>query len=183
MSAPVVHPSACERITARFACGAFEKIAAVRPASLKVEIVKRADGAGVLRCTRPDGSVTWQKQTERHAAFFSLHDLTHFAVESTLGLRGGFFGLIAHGWDIEDTTGKGARGPLPPEAGVAEQVVGLIYMEQAQGASWTPDEFNAYSARPLTQAEIEAIRQRRTELFSQWAAVPVGGTLELKFPI
>jgi hypothetical protein len=51
---------------------------------MKVEIVKRADGAGVLRCTRADGSVTWQKQ-EKHGVHFALHDLTHFAVETTLG--------------------------------------------------------------------------------------------------
>ena len=73
---------------------------------LKIEIVKQPDGAGVLRCTRKDGSVTWQKQT-KHAAHFALHDLTHYAVESTLGCRQGFFGLVAEGWDIEDTTGKG----------------------------------------------------------------------------
>jgi len=49
---------------------------------LRVEITKRADGAGVLRCVRDDGSVTWQKH-DRHAAFFALHDLTHYAVETT----------------------------------------------------------------------------------------------------
>ena len=70
----------------------------------------------MLRCVRADGSLTWQKQTDRHAAFFALHDLTHFAVETTLGYARGFFGLIAEGWDFEDTGGKGARGPLPPEA-------------------------------------------------------------------
>ncbi len=50
---------------------------------LTVQIAKRTDGSSVLRCTRADGSVTWQKQT-RHAMHFALHDLTHFAVESTL---------------------------------------------------------------------------------------------------
>ncbi|MFM2126039.1 MAG: hypothetical protein RL328_2490, partial [Acidobacteriota bacterium] len=35
---------------------------------MRVEIAKRADGAGVLRCTRDDGSVTWQKQSERNGA-------------------------------------------------------------------------------------------------------------------
>jgi hypothetical protein len=79
---------------------------------LLIEIAKRANGAGVLRCTRQDGSVTWQKQT-KHAAHFALHDLTHYAVETALGYRRGFFGLIAEGWDVEDTTGKGARGALP----------------------------------------------------------------------
>lgn len=75
---------------------------------LRIEIVKQADGAGVLRGTRPDGSVTWQKQA-KHAAHFALHDLTHYAVEIALGYRRGFFGLIAEGWDVEDTTGKGGR--------------------------------------------------------------------------
>ena len=70
---------------------------------LRIQITKRPDGNGVLRCVRADGSVTWQKQ-ERHAAFFALHDLTHFAVESTLGFRRGFYGLLAEGWDVEDTT-------------------------------------------------------------------------------
>jgi len=151
-----------------------------------VEITKRADGAGVLRCTRADGSVTWQKQTDRHAAFFSLHDLTHFAVETTLDCRRGFFGLIAEGWDIEDTTGKGARGPLPPEAGLAECVVGLFDSERASGAIWTLEEFHEFGgpgASGLTQEQIGAIRKRRSELFQKWSAVPAGETLRLQFPL
>jgi hypothetical protein len=48
---------------------------------LQIEIAKQPDGAGVLRCVRQDGSVTWQKQT-MHAAHFAVHDLTHFAVET-----------------------------------------------------------------------------------------------------
>ena len=96
---------------------------------MRIEIVKRADGAGVLRCVRPDGSVTWQKQT-RHAAHFALHDLTHYAVETALGYRRGFFGLIAEGWDIEDTSGKGGRGALPAEALEVERIVGLFDSER-----------------------------------------------------
>ena len=98
---------------------------------MRVQITKKADGSGVLRCIRDDGSVTWQKQTDRHAAFFALHDLTHFAVETTLGYQRGFFGLIAEGWEMEDTTGKGARGPLPPEAVEVEGIVGLLDAERA----------------------------------------------------
>jgi len=47
---------------------------------LRIEILKQADGGGLLRCTRRDGSVTWQKQAN-HAAHFALHDLTHYAAE------------------------------------------------------------------------------------------------------
>src|SRR6202049_3530197 len=113
---------------------------------LLIQITKRSDGGGVLRCVRADGWATWEKQESRHAAFFALHDLTHFAVESTLGFRRGFYGLIAEGWDVEDTTGKGARGPLPEEAVEVEGIVGLFDAERACGAIWTEDEFSEFAA-------------------------------------
>ena len=152
---------------------------------MKVQIAKKADGSGVLRCVRDDGSVTWQKQTDRHAAYFALHDLTHFAVETALGLRRGFFGLIAEGWDIDDTTGKGARGPLPPEAGEAEMIVGVFSAERAGGSIWTVEEFNECAkmsgTRALTLDEIVRVKKKRSELFQQWSAVAPGATLELEF--
>jgi hypothetical protein len=154
---------------------------------MRVQITKKADGAGVLRCVRADGSVTWQKQTDRHAAFFSLHDLTHFAVETALGYRRGFFGLIAEGWDIEDTTGKGARGPLPPEAGEVECLVGLFFAEGAGGVIWTVEEFNEFAAtagaRKLSFDEIARVKKKRSELFQQWFAVEPGAALELAFEV
>lgn len=151
---------------------------------LLVQITKRADGAGVLRCVRADGSATWQKQSQRHAAFFALHDLTHLAVESTLGIRRGFYGLIAEGWEIDDTTGKSPRGPLPPEAGETEFIVGWLDTERAGGVIWSADDFNRSAAahsRRLTEADLRAIRARRSQLFSQWNALPPGATLELRF--
>jgi hypothetical protein len=152
---------------------------------LKIEIVKRADGAGLLRCTRADGSVTWQKQSERHAVHFTHHDLTHFAVETTLGYEQGFFGLIASGWDIEDTTGKGAKGSLPDEAGEVESVVGLFDSERGSGTLWTPDEFAQFAPRTLTrkldEAAIRGIRSSRGDLFRRWASVEIGGKLELEY--
>jgi hypothetical protein len=145
-----------------------------------VEIAKRADGAGVLRCTRDDGSVTWQKQT-RHAMHFALHDLTHFAVESTLGFRRGFFGLIAEGWEIDDTTGKGARGRLPEEAIEVERIVGMFDTERGSGVLLTAEDFGSGAMRPLTDEEIARVRTCRGELLSRWFAVQPGGTMELRF--
>ena len=149
-----------------------------------VQITKRADGAGVLRCVRADGSVTWQKQ-ERHAAHFALHDLTHYAVETTLGHRRGFFSLVAQGWEIDDTTGKGARGPLPPEAVEVERIVGLFDTERSSGVIWTLAEFHEFggtAAQSLRQTDVTSIRTKRSELFQQWAAIPPDGVLELRFP-
>lgn len=154
---------------------------------MRVQITKKADGSGVLRCVRADGSVTWQKQTDRQAAYFALHDLTHFAVETTLWLRRGFFGLIAEGWEIEETTGKTARGPLPPDACEAEMIVGLFSAERASGVIWTVDEFHESAAmvgaRKLTFDEIARVKKKRSELFQQWSAVEPGAMLELQFEI
>ena len=154
---------------------------------MRVQITKKTDGSGVLRCVRDDASVTWQKQNDRHAAFFALHDLTHFAVETTLGFRRGFFGLIADGWDMEDTGGKGARGPLPPEAIEVEGIVGLFDSERACGAIWTLEEFNEFAtmrgARLLSADEIARVKKKRSELFQQWAAVEPGASLELQYEV
>jgi hypothetical protein len=149
-------------------------------AMLQIEIAKRADGVGVLRCTRDDGSVTWQKQA-KHGAHFALHDLTHYAVEAALGYRRGFFGLIAEGWDVDDTTGKGARGPLPAEAGEVEQIVGLFDAERGSGMLWTVEEFNEFAPRALTVAEIGSVRALRGKLFQRWSEIAPGQKLELKF--
>ena len=148
---------------------------------LRIEIAKRADGTGVLACTRADGSRTWQKQSTSTAAHFALHDLTHYAVETTLAYQNGFFGLIASGWEIEDTTGKGTRGPLPPEALEVESIVGLFDRERASPTHWTPGDFNAYLLRDLTDDQIRAIRDCRDHLFRQWAEVQTGAKLHLTF--
>ena len=62
---------------------------------------KQADGRSALTLERADGTRTWQRQ-DRHAAFFAAHDLTHLAVETTLGLREAFLGRVAQGWDFDD---------------------------------------------------------------------------------
>ena len=155
-----------------------------------MQLTKRPDGGAVLRCVRADGSVTWQRQDGPRAAFFPFHDLTHLAVESTLGFRAGFYGLIADGWDIDDTGGKGRRGRLPPEAVLVEHVVGLLDRERVGGAApLSAEELTAQLATAgvavpppgLTDARLTAARARIDALHDAWAALPAGGTLELTF--
>jgi hypothetical protein len=157
---------------------------------LLVQLSKRPDGGAVLRCARADGSVTWQRQEGPRALFFPFHDLTHFGVETTLGFRQGFYGLIADGWDIADTGGKGARGRLPAETVVVEHVVGLFDRERVGGAApLSAREFAeqlALAGLPaappaLTDAQLAATRARIDELHDAWAALAPDGTLELAF--
>ena len=159
---------------------------------LLVQLTRHADGGAILRCVRADGSSTWQRHRGRQAAFFPLHDLTHYAVESELGFKSGFYGLVAAGWDIEDTGGKGARGPLPPEAVAVEHLVGWLDLERAGGTIWETAELNAAAAayatsggrpapRHIADLDLARVRRRVRELFGQWSLLSPGATLELVF--
>lgn len=160
--------------------------------ALRLALVRREDGGTLLRCTRAGGSVSWQHQPPAHAPHFVAHDLTHYAVETTLGARRAFFGLVAEGWEIDETTGKGARGPLPDEALWVERIVGLLDAERASGADWTAATFAEQlarvgarapaSLRPLDDAALSRIRRRRDELLAAWRRTPLGEELALHFP-
>lgn len=159
---------------------------------MKVEIEKRPDGSSVLRCTRADGSVTWQKTNAHHGGYFPVHDLIHFSVETTLGEPNAFFGLIAQGWDIADTTGKGPRGPIPPEALAVELFVSLLSGEAASGeelsAAQLREQAQLYAASRGTEvdfhvddAQLEAIRATMKDLHKRWETVAPGHSLILEF--
>jgi hypothetical protein len=160
--------------------------------SLTIQITKRTDGSAVLKCLRDDGFVTWQRIDDKQAAFFPLHDLTHYAVETELGFRRGFFGLIAEGWDIAETTGKTGRGSLPNETLEVEYIVSAFSAERAGGAPASADEFNQLAAtfaaakgmpepRQLSEQDLARVRARFDELAAKWRALPRGETLELSF--
>jgi hypothetical protein len=161
--------------------------------TLTIRIKKKHDGTGSMSCVRADGSATWQRQREGLAAFFALHDLTHYAVETVLRHRLGFFGLVASGWDLEDFGSPWPRGPLPAEADPSELIVGFMDAERAADGLWSCAEFNEHAARVcetyapgapppvLTPAQLAEIRARRQALFDQWEAVPAGETLVLSF--
>jgi hypothetical protein len=161
-------------------------------ARLIIEFTKRKDGNTLLRCVRDDGSVTWQRNENQHAAFFPIHDLTHYAVETELGFRRGFYGLIAEGWEIEQTTGKTDRGPLPEETLEVEYLVSAFSAERAGGMPGTADEFNELAAayarargmtppRRLTDEEMVRVRARFDAVATEWRSLAPGETLELAF--
>jgi hypothetical protein len=159
-----------------------------------IEFTKRADGRTVLRCIRDDGSVTWQRNENERALFFPVHDLMHYAVETELGFHRGFFGLVAEGWEIIETTGKTPRGPLPNETLAVEYLVSAFSAEQAGNTAASANEFNQLAAtfanargmapaRELSESELAGVRTRFTELAVKWRDLPAGATLELSFSL
>ena len=166
--------------------------------ALHIRLKRHSDGSASLTCTRRDGSVTWQRLRGPTAIVMPAHDLTHYAVETALGFRRGFYGLLAEGWEITDFAKPWPRGPIPDEALVVELIVGFFDAERRQGEAMAAEAFQEQAEqyvgsrlavgkkmpdglRSLSDAELEQVRARRDELLSWWAAVPVGGVLDLEF--
>src|ERR1700735_2516680 len=82
---------------------------------LLIRLKRAPDGSAALNCIRAGGSRTCQRQPGAQGAVSPAHDLTHYAVETALAYRHGFYGLIADGWEIADFTAPYARGPIPRE--------------------------------------------------------------------
>ncbi len=165
--------------------------------ALTVRIKRHADGSASLTCTRADGTMTWQRQRGGYALVFPTHDLTHYAVETTLRYEHGFFGLIADGWDISDFDMPWPRGLIPQEALEVELIAGVFESERRHIVRRSLEEFRAHAEqyvagrriqRPSTHtpdppvlSEIERVHTTLDELLRRWGEVPVGGALELRF--
>jgi hypothetical protein len=159
---------------------------------LLIRIKKKADGSAALSCRRADGSVTWQRQEGRQGRFFPIHDLTHSAVETVLGHRRGFYGLVAEGWDLTDFGAPWPKGRLPADLDPSELLVGFLDTERAGGVRWSADDFNEKAALfyqqhglagvcKLSDVELGRIRTVLAELMARWRALPAGEALELAF--
>ncbi|MDQ6831263.1 MAG: hypothetical protein M3081_20570 [Gemmatimonadota bacterium] len=162
---------------------------------LVVRIKKHTDGTATLSCTRRDGTTTWQRQRGALGQFFPLHDLTHFAVESVLGYRRGFYGLVADGWEMTDFGTPWPRGPLPAETVEAEMMVGFFDSERRLLQRFSAEEVNEQAAnfmanrvekgarpsRTFTDAQLADVRALRADVFARWAAIEPGDALELAF--
>ena len=146
-------------------------------------------GRDTLVCIRDDGAQIWSKLVYK----MPYHDLTHYAVETTLGLRNAFYGLLAQGWTVEQFTEKnpetGRYPSLPDEAVQAESLVVLF---QGAAAGGTPSEqvletleaaciANGVPPMPINSEQLDVVRDRLRELWQAWDQLLPGEILELDF--
>lgn len=164
-------------------------------ADLHIRLKRHRDASASLTLTRKDGSVTWQRQKGALALVFPQHDLTHYAVETTLNCRGAFFGLIADGWELSDFGKPYARGPIPSEVREVEMLVGLFEGRRPDTAGWRASEINlqlqqlatdskfaqTVLPRTLTDADVASVRDLRASLLDHWQRTDTGDALELEF--
>jgi hypothetical protein len=161
--------------------------------------LKKLDGGVVLALLR-DGASTAVQRTG-HNGFFALHDLMHYAVETTLKYDRAFFGLMASGWSFENFTRRDDPNyrTIPDEAIVVEHLVGTMTRHHRDASARDgdslailADDINADLAASLSQtgvappalasARIRSIYDRFDRLAGEWTAIPVGGLMELAFP-
>lgn len=161
----------------------------VNPMQLRIQLVKRRGKTPLLICTRPDGT-----QTMAETIVGAEHDLCHHVVETTLGYRRAFYGLLAEGMNIEDfnVAAASTKIDLPPEAGATEFIVGLLESELTSGLPF-PD-FNtelrramANTRKPaqapeISETNLASMRARIVELKARWRGLPEGETIELHWP-
>lgn len=159
---------------------------------MKLCLKKAKDGRPTVSFLRADGSSTTGRLGS--GDFGPVHDLTHYAVESTLGLTGGFYGLLAAGWNIPDFEVKGTGRRLADEAIVAECIVGQLTNAVFGGTAVTTENFNwlvsaaVRAMRPaavppvVDDATFRTLRERLATLLDRWRALPPGETLELPWP-
>ena len=157
---------------------------------MTIRFTKGQNKPDTLTCRRDDGSCTWTALNLPAA-----HDLGHYALETTLGCRHAFFGLLAQGWDIQDfgrpDPKTGRKPTIPPEAIQAEALAGLLDMERR---SAHPPAYGIFTemlasacaglgvpAPALDAAQLAAIRACHAALLRRWAETAEGMSLELDF--
>lgn len=158
---------------------------------MRVEIRKSATGDARLTVTRADG--TWTAGRLGQGGFGAVHDLAHFVVETTLGRRDGFYGLLEQGRNISDFEQPGAAREIPDEAVAVECIVGQLTNLVLTGPPVDLAGFNWLVAaavrgtRPnakiprIDESSFSEMQRSLKEKVEVWRALKPGGVLALEF--
>jgi hypothetical protein len=98
------------------------------------------------------------------------HDLAQFVIEAGLGLRHGFWGLVADGATFASMRKRRTR------AGRAVIAAHRAELDAAEARVHAEERLLETGAHSSLRAEWDA-------MVARWAALPVGGTLELTWPL
>ena len=155
---------------------------------MELQITKNTAKPHIVLYKRDNGTETWMQADD----YFVRHDLSHYAIEKTLGYSTAFMGMLNNGMDIRDFENREKRKQLTvtKEAWYAENMANLFLIEIAQGKF---DDFNQvassafanmsldFPAPQLSATAIDAIRKYLQELLQSWSNLPTGQTLVLSF--
>ena len=157
---------------------------------MEMRVTKNAGKPHIILYKRNDGSQTWMQADD----FFVMHDLSHYALEKTLGYTTAFMGMLNDGMDIKDFEDREKRRKIivTQEAAYAENMANLFLMEISQG---NLESFNEISGQAfetswknfppphLSYEKINAVRTFLKQLLEKWEELPGGETMTLTFEI
>ena len=145
----------------------------------------------LLACERPDGTGTAAAMPKQAIL---PHDAFHFVVEKTLGWRDAFFGQIAAGASLADTTARFhpvKKSPAPPpRVRQIEALIACLEAEQWGGASDPAGFIAKFSAAcrqartpppPLAPDDLVRVRLVLREFGAAWRPLTPGQSLERIF--
>lgn len=164
-----------------------------------IELVKGTTH-DTLRIERADGSRA-EAQVSKKGPL--PHDGVHFAVETGLGFRRGFFGLIAEGRHPDEIAGfasamghSSAAKAHAPDLSIIELLQAERLVECFEAEVWggpadletlqsVADAAFSASLAPrvvLTENGVSAVRSGLEQLKADWLRLPQGGTLCYDWP-
>ena len=148
----------------------------------------KGSGRHTLSCVRDDGTTTRQEA----GPGLPFHDLAHYIAERALGLRLGFFGMVAAGRSLRELSDPEVLRTLGEEAmehAMVAEVLARAVGSMATGACRAEDlstlllaelgERLPLALRNLSLQTVRAIEARYAALSAEWRALPEGATLTL----
>lgn len=155
---------------------------------MEIQIKKRQGQKHSIRYIREGLPDHWIEADD----FLVLHDLCHYAIETSLSYKEAFWGMISRGIDPALFQDKQKRDQLfiADEAWYAEHMANLFLIEYSQGPF---EDLNQTLSDTLqqthphlpvvrfSQEEINKIRTRVQELFHQWKHTPAGEWMKILF--
>lgn len=142
---------------------------------MEVRFTKLSDVQHAVTVTRADGS------TERvvlDSRSYLRHDLAHWAVETTFGLRAGVWGSVAAGGSL---SGDGLDGA---DMALAERLSGPVQtlMRTEAGPDEIAETLRRVHPDPVTDDLAPALHERLRQLRGHWKATPYGADMVLEWP-
>ena len=152
---------------------------------MQIRITKKTN-RNSLACIRTDGSYT---RSDTGPAL-PHHDLAHYVVEDTLGIKNGFYGMISQGYSIQQLSDKALIKKLGPESWLAEIVTRAL--QSFTGGACTSNQFASLILTELNKSEeemhydlsppaAEKMKADFLQLLTAWKEIPDGESMELLF--
>jgi hypothetical protein len=141
---------------------------------MEIRFTKGRDKPGIFTCIRKDGSLSWCNVNYQQIE----HNFIHYAVETILNIKDGFYGIIGRGLGLEDFDHEIKEGSLASSGIKKAEYMAYLLQKEIKDDRIYPD-FNTVLSEllvskgleviePLTNIQLAAIRKTVKRLMVAW---------------